>query len=126
MECPYAMDALMEATIVSGGRRRKVRTFGDFAVWLFFRWLAYDNHSASVKVTTFLRSVADNVNGQGGITEGIWVGRLGVAAGDDGVEVDGGDRKLWVARYWTASRNILTISSRGSERNRSISGSVRG
>jgi len=26
------MEALIEATIVSGGRRRKVFTFGDFAV----------------------------------------------------------------------------------------------
>ena len=48
------MDALMEATIILDGRRRKVLTFGDFAIWLFFRWLAYDNHSASVKVATFL------------------------------------------------------------------------
>ena len=84
------MDALMEATIISGGRRRKVFTFGDFADWLAFRWLAYDNHSASEKVATFFRSVADSVNGHGGITETTWVDRLGVAAGEDGVEVDGG------------------------------------
>ena len=84
------MDALIEVTIVSGGRRRKVFTFGDFADWLAFRWLAYDNHSASVKVATFLRSVADSINGHGGITVETGVERLGVVAGEDGVEVDGG------------------------------------
>ena len=45
-----------------------------------------------MKVATFLRSVADSVNRQGGITVEMGVECLGVAAGEDGVEVHGGGR----------------------------------
>src|SRR5437660_139729 len=106
----------MEATIVSGGRRRKVLTFSDFAMRFFFRWLAYNNHSASEKVATFWRSVPESVKGHDGIRVRVGVGGVGVAVVDDGVEVDGGGWQLLAARYWTASQNILTISSSGSER----------